>query len=74
MNPLLQELLTNAESRNHVIEFEIKDSAKVKIVASFNMHIMGNMCRAVVEANTRAEAIEKVRNSGVPIKSFTKLH
>ena len=73
MEPLLQELLTNAENRNHIIEFEIDNITKMNIVAPFNMRIVKGMGLAFVEADTRIEAINIVINSGVPIKKFTNL-
>ena len=73
MEPLLQKLLTNAENRNHIIEFEIDNITKMNIVAPFNMRITRGIGLAFVEADTRTEAINIVINSGVPIKKFTNI-
>ena len=73
MHPLLQELLTNAENKTHIIEFVIDQSFGLQLVAPFDLQIIGNRGKAIVEADTRAEAVNIVKNSGVPIKTFLNL-
>jgi|TARA_B100001964_G_C14095087_1_gene536635 hypothetical protein len=76
MHPLLQELLTNAENKTHIIEFVIDQyqSTGLKLVAPFDLQIVGDKGRAIVIADTRTKAVNMVRNSGLPIKRFIELH
>jgi hypothetical protein len=75
MHPLLKELLTNAENKIHVVEFIVDHSrSQIQLVAPFDLQVVGDRGRAIVEADTRIEAVKIVRNSGIPIKRFIELH
>jgi|TARA_R100000084_G_scaffold52111_1_gene21693 hypothetical protein len=73
MNQLLSELMINAENNSHCITFEIDPTKRLKIVAPFNMRIIGDIGTAYVNARTRQEAIQIVLDSGVPVKQFVEL-
>lgn len=73
MKSMLEELLRNAENNAHIIQFTIDESQYLTIEAPFNLRIIEDQCICFVEAPTRLDAIQKVMNSGLPIKQFTEL-
>ncbi len=73
MKSMLEELLRNAENNSHVIQFTIDESQYLNIKAPFNLRIIEDQCICFVEAPTRLAAIQKVMDSGLPIKQFTEL-
>ena len=73
MNQLLDELMINAENNSHLVVFELDQTKKMKVVASFDMRITGDIGTAFVNAKTRSEAIKMVLESGIPVKAFLEL-
>ncbi len=73
MHSLLEELIQNAENNSHIVQFTIDSSKSVLISAPFQMRIIEDQCVCFVEAPSRLDAIQMVRNSGLPIKHFTNL-
>ena len=73
MNQLLDELMINAENNSHLVVFELDQTKKMKVVAPFDMRISREIGTAFINAKTRAEAIQMVLDSGVPVKHFLEL-
>ena len=73
MHSMLQELLHNAENNSHIIQFTIDQNQTIMLTAPFYIRIVQDQCLCFVEAPTRLEAIQMVKNSGLPIKHFTNL-
>ena len=73
MKSMLEELIRNAENNSHVIQFTIDETRHLSIEAPFNLRIIEDQCICFVEAPTRLDAVQKVLDSGLPIKQFTEL-
>jgi len=73
MNQLLDELMKNAENNTHLVVFELDQTKELKVVAPFDMRISREIGTAFINAKTRAEAIQMVLDSGVPVKHFLEL-
>ena len=70
---MLNELIRNAENNSHIIQFTIDVTKKLVLEAPFDLRIIEDQCLCFVEAPTRINAIQKVLDSGLPIKQFAEL-
>ena len=73
MKSMLNELIQNAENNSHIIQFTIDETQYLTIEAPFDLRIIEDQCLCFVQAPTRINAIQKVLDSGLPIKQFTEL-